>query len=413
METLDHTYCRAFSQENGGLLDLKQAEDRVGEVQARLGDRPVSIRRAALSSEFENFLKAAGSGRSMQDCLPKDVLLFLGHKDATGKGFTQVHAVECPFVGQLGLHRCGCPRRLGADSIKKLISNLKAIFMVLGRGAGWIEQAVQGNPAASMEVLDYWLGVKDEQAEAHCRHRQAVPMFPDKLLRLVGYLYRELQLPLRPREKFLLLRDRAFFLLQFTLGSRGGDLAKLLIQEVFSEGVEGGLIIRQTYGKVRSEQVSVVRRGAQEDSCPVLALAAYIQGARDLGVDLDTGFVFRMTTPDGRVLPGRISQPAMNKRLELHLRAIGVFEGETTHSLRGGCAIVLRLLHDSEGDARGHIGWKSKTSWDHYSRMHTFQSRAAAGTLARAFCMDEGVKGHWGDFQSLELSKLKTFLSTL
>ena len=79
--------------------------------------------------------------------------------------------------------------------------------------------------------------------------------------------------------------------------------------------------------------------------CPVGALEHLVKGALSLGMVLDGGYIFRSTTSDGQVLPQRVSQQAMNKRLCLYLSQIGLFLGETTHSLRGGCAIVFKLCH--------------------------------------------------------------------
>ncbi|CAH1789110.1 unnamed protein product [Owenia fusiformis] len=60
----------------------------------------------------------------------------------------------------------------------------------------------------------------------------------------------------------------------------------------------------------------------------------------------------------------------MYDRLRLYLTTLGIFEGETPHSLRAGCAITLMLsgAAKSSSDIMNHIGWFSYDSVQHYSR---------------------------------------------
>ena len=62
-----------------------------------------------------------------------------------------------------------------------------------GRGDAWDMASGTGNPALAPTVSDYISGIADEQVEAHVPIKQAVPIFPDKIMRLAGYLSRELQ----------------------------------------------------------------------------------------------------------------------------------------------------------------------------------------------------------------------------
>ena len=248
--------------------------------------------------------------------------------------------------------------------------------------------------------------VRHEQAAAHVPVKQAPPLLPEKLKQLCGYLNRELRvLGLSPRDKFLLLRDRAFFLLQYFTGERGGDLTKLVLQEIFRLPDQQGLVIRQTYGKQRSENIVVVPICPDSRFCAVTALDEYISQVPNLGVYIDSGYVFRTTTSDGRVLDMKLSQPAVNRRLQSYLSALGVFQGETTHSIRGGCAILLKLCHQTEEEAQRHIGWKSQACWEHYSRSQTIESQSVAHTLSSVFAKS-GSMTAVQTFQSLAIDKL-------
>ena len=297
-------------------------------------------------------------------------------------GKTQVHDVECPHLGQPLIQSCGCPRRLSAEYVKHLISDLKAVLTKWGRGHSWDPATSSGNPAMSPDLVTYLASIRDEQAESHVVVKQAKPMALDKIVSLVTYLGREIGSNLlKPKDRFLFLRDRSFFLIQFLLGERGGDLSKLLIQEVFNCPDGSGLILRQTYGKTRSEKHCVLAKSADHYLCPVTALMAYIDGARNMGLDMSTGYVFRKTLKTGNVVNEPMSQSAANQRLTLHLSTIGKFQGETTHSLRSGCAVALQSTQHDPTAAASHIGWRSKECWEHYSRAQSFRSTAVAQSI--------------------------------
>ena len=55
--------------------------------------------------------------------------------------------------------------------------------------------------------------------------------------------------------------------------------------------------------------------------------------SRSFGLDLPTGYVFSKLSKFGTVLDKPLTQSGMRRRLARHLSAIGIFEGETTHSL--------------------------------------------------------------------------------
>ena len=109
------------------------------------------------------------------------------------------------------------------------------------------------------ELSDYAEATLEEQSEFHVTPKQASPIEFSKLIRLAEYLDREIKSTVVTlKDKFLFLRDKAFFLLQFYTGSRGGDLTKLLVQEIHLLADNLGLVIRETwevpYGKIRNHK---------------------------------------------------------------------------------------------------------------------------------------------------------------
>lgn len=403
----EHSYASKTKFPKPALEDqLFLVNDRIAQVQALARAQPSRKRKSALAHEVEDFLRSLPDPVSLSTCKPAHLLQFIALKDTTEQGRTQVHVLDCPFLGRFGIFQCGCPRRLSSAYLKRLIGNMRSVFSSLGLGDLWDEAGETGNPAAAQCLHSYHNVVLDEQAAAHVPVKQAPPMFPDKFKQLSSYLLRELETgSLNMRERFLLLRDRAFFLLQFFMGERGGDMSKLVIQEIYRLAGNQGLLIRQTFGKNRSDNVSVVPVCGESRFCAVSALDQYIAGALRLGIHIDSGYVFRRTTSDGRVLGERVSQPAINRRLKSYLSAIGIFQGETTHSIRGGCAILLKLSHSSDPEAMSHIGWKSQECWEHYSRSKSIESLHVAKTLSEAF--ERGAQlGAVYEFQQLAIDHL-------
>ena len=353
-------------QDRASNINLQRLDTRVESVKSRIDSKPYNKKKSALECELQGFLKALPSQDDVQTCSPEDVLRFLAWKDEAGKGKTQVHLVDCKFLGQPGIYDCGCPVRLSAGYIKGIVVKLKSIFAERGRGTAWDGT---GNPACAPGVTAYYKGVEDEQAEAHVVPVQATPLLPEKLVKLSNYLTRELIYgDLGPKEEFLVARDRAFFMLQFFAGDRGHDLCHLLGQEIRRLPGDVGLLVRQTYGKQRNINVFAIKRSSDPAMCPVKALDEYITRGRQLGVDMAVGYVFRAVSAEGNVLDSCLSQSAISKRLARHLSSIGLFQGETTHGIRGGCAVTLGLLGASSQEAKDHIGWKSNSSWELYSR---------------------------------------------
>ena len=376
-------------------------------MQGRISKKQSSKKRDSLACQLEEFLISLPGGQDISSCSVKDVLRFLAFKDISGGGKTQVHDSDCEFVGRAGVFDCECPCRLSAEYLKRIVTSLKAIFRQAGRGESWDIRLQSGNPAAAPQVSDYTVSVQEEQAEAHVVKKQANPLFPEKLIRLSEYLLRECRhVSSSVLDRFLFLRDRAFFLLQFYLGERGGDLLKLLFQEVYRGQDDEGLVIRQTYGKLRAENLSYVPRCNGSSHCPVTALDQYVQGVRAMGVELTSGFVFRKLSSYGWVLDTPLTQTGMTRRLVKYLSAIGAYDGETTHSLRGGLAILLKLHHGSDSGSASHVGWRTQAVWEHYSRSQLLESREVAQTLLGIFQTEDDDVLAGKAFNALDCQKL-------
>ena len=89
-----------------------------------------------------------------------------------------------------------------------------------------------------------------------------------------------------------------------------------------------------------------------------------------MGVDLSTGFIFRKVGDGNVVLETPITYDVAYDRLRSYLGTLGIYQGETPHSLRGGCAVTMRVAGVADGvqDLQQHIGWRSSAMPMRYSR---------------------------------------------
>ena len=66
---------------------------------------------------------------------------------------------------------------------------------------------------------------------------------------------------------------------------------------------------------------------------PIRGIEHYLDVARQIKVGLTRGYLFRPTTPRGGISDAPFSSAAAEARLKLHLKEMGVDDGETLHGL--------------------------------------------------------------------------------
>jgi hypothetical protein len=306
-----------------------------------------------------------------------------------------VHEINCKFVGEND-GECGCPCRLSAGSVQSILGKLSKLFESYGRGKLWDPTSGSGNPVNSLQVRKYVKAIQKEQAQSHVRVRQARPMFIGKLRQIVMYIEEQLKLVSTNVEKFIYLRDKAFFLLQFFAGDRANDLGQVLIQEIKSLPGNAGLLFCHTVGKTLNngrENIFAVQRVRELSICPINAVEAYVHETGLMGIDMNFGYLFRPLGKDKlSVLDCCLSYSVVYERLKFYLKKLDADEGETPHSLRRGCAVTLSLSGsaDVEKNIMGHIGWFSRQSLDRYSEM---KNLVDVGSVSNLFAEVPNIQG--------------------
>jgi hypothetical protein len=369
-------------------VDLHFIEDRLRVLEYSSFVNKYEQKKIALEGELVNFLRQT-EGYGLHRANPHDVCRFLAWKDKGGK--TKVHIPTCPQIGQRR-PVCMCPKRLAAGTVRAIVTQLSSIFQSMSRGHN-ITRSRAGNvmtpgdnPAASFEVRRFVKAVSEEQAKGHSTINQAVPMFLDKLELISMYIDRQLQgIDTFPRQRYIFLRDQAFFKIQFFAGDRAGDLCQMLTQEI--KIVEGlGIMISHTWGKTLRggrSNTFLLQFCGKDVICPVRGVELYLAECENMGVNLRSGYLFRPVTRGGVVLDRAATYAVMYERLKFYLHTLGKYSGETPHSLRAGCAVSLALAGGSPESIMQHVGWRSREMLDRYARVPSLLDGSVSGSLAR------------------------------
>ena len=117
---------------------------------------------------------------------------------------------------------------MAAGSVDSLLGKLRAIFNNIGRSR-------DSNPVAHPRVKEYLKFIREEQAARAILPSQGVPLFFAKFTKLIDFLrglIRE-NTPLAAVNKYILVRDTVFFVVDFFTGDRASDLGRLLANQVF------------------------------------------------------------------------------------------------------------------------------------------------------------------------------------
>ena len=351
---------------------------RLVELDSLLQSTKYSKQKSSLKSEMIDFLHRLTPPKSLNDSTPHDIRMFLVYKDSKGK--TQIHSTNCTFRGKHGRFQCNCPVRLSAGSVDSLIGQIRAIYRDFGRGTDWNDMLGIGNPAAAPIVKRYLEAVRLEQSMSSVVPKRATPLFIDKLSVISRYITYKLSNPnISMFEQYILLRDIVFFNLLAHTGDRAGDLGSLMSDQIRWIPGNQGVVFTLTKGKtvdIRDPRVVVLYYATESEFCPLKELDKYLHFCREQKITLAPGFVFRTLNPSKSALSENpYTSSAANVRLKLYLKDVGLFEGESPHSARSGCALTLAWLGISDDLIKSHVGWKSDTMLKHYTVGNEIQKR--------------------------------------
>ena len=392
----DHNFCQKCGfkrkdpevSENPVIVDTEpdRVKNRLASLANYRSGKPYEKQKSALQKQLESYLWSLPEKKTLKSAIPNDVVSFLVWRDRFGK--TVVHHDGCSSEG-LRKSACTCPRVLSAGTVDNNIGKLRVIFRDVGRGSQWNDDLGLGNPAAHHSVSRYTLSVQEEQAVARVFPVKAVPMFLDKLRILCLHLRNLIIAPLiKPSQRYIFARELAFFSIDFFSGDRGSDLGRVKTVDILSSPGKDSFILNQVFGKTlrgNNSNVFGLKRIPGSPYCPVTNLEYYVAIANKMSIKLHPGYLFRVTDKYGNITAAPFIGSTIANRLKKHLQDLGIYEGETMHSFRGGCSITLSLLGTTHQDVAKHVGWKSLDMVTHYCEFDKVMSATdPSSVLARS-----------------------------
>ena len=140
--------------------------------------------------------------------------------------------------------------------------------------------------------------------------------------------------PLTAVNKYILVRDTVFFVVDFFTGDRASDLWRLLANQVFRLKDRKGFLLKLTLTKTtRGSATSTFILEPFEDAgvCPVAWIQYYLSVCNLLHIVLDGGYFFRATDRGRAVSQKLFLGSAVNNRLRKHLTGPKLNGGEIKH----------------------------------------------------------------------------------
>jgi integrase len=301
-------------------------------------------RQESAAREFSAWLARYGGGRTVLDCTPDDVLVYITAHWLPGHSGRQ-------------------SSEPGPSAVKSHLSLLSGALARVGREGRYNALTGEGNPCACSWVEDYRKGYQRQQMLAGYQEVSAVPLTEAKYEALVRYLWREISRAAGALAVMVLLRDLLVVLLLWQTAQRGHDVGKLGLGDFVDPSrpeqpylgfplpapweLLGGaptLCVSQrgtkTYRLGRAPAIWIWPNAEAPGFCVPRVLGYYMWLSRQPdaapGSRIDD-LLFRPLTPDQRGFKSAaLRTSTLSARLKLHLQAAGLYAGETVHSFRRG-----------------------------------------------------------------------------
>ena len=169
----------------------------------------------------------------------------------------------------------------------------------MGEVSYWNDYFQTDNPASHYSVKGYQTLVLDEQVVTRTFPSQAASIFLDKLSKLCSYLRDLMVAPnKKPSERYILVRGLAFFSADLFSGDRASNLGGAKSLDVLTRPDGKGVLTNQVFGKtLRGNGANVfgLSQIPKSTYCPVTNIFYYLALSKKMDIDLNRGFLFRVT----------------------------------------------------------------------------------------------------------------------
>ena len=158
--------------------------------------------------------------------------------------------------------------------------------------------------------------------------------------------------------KYILVRDATFFVIDFFTGDTASDLGRLQTNQVLRLKGWEGFLLRLAFTKTLRKGVPrfvALTPFPEFDVCPVRWIKNYIAVCDLPDISLSPGYFFRATIRGRDVGLAPFVGSTVNNRLHKHLTGAKLHGGETPNSFRVGLSNTLRLLGCSQDEVTQFI----------------------------------------------------------
>jgi integrase len=264
-------------------------------------------------AEFESFLSRVGHGLSVEQASDLDVIAFMQGQWLPG-------------------HKGNCRTRLGGDGEKiASASAVKGTLQQLAKSYSMMERRDECNPAKQESVRSYCEGYRNWLRGQGVREKRAKVFREGKVTDLIEYL-EDLCSKSGGLRKCVLQMDITAVDYLWESWARGKECGELRVSEVDFEKGNAEPSWSKTLKNERSACIDLKGGGRGRF---LESAAKLISLMEQTGHPIGMGNLFR---PLNRRRDGfeetALSANALRKRIQLHLKEAGLYEGETLHSFR-------------------------------------------------------------------------------
>jgi integrase len=264
-------------------------------------------------TEFESFLASIGQGLSIERASDLDVIAFI--------------------QGQwLPAHKEKCRTRLGVDGEKVAsASAVKGVIQQIAKSYSMLGRQDNANPAKQESVRSYCEGYRNWLRGQGVREKRAKVFKEGKVNELIQYLEGQAERSEGIR-KCLMQMDITAVDYLWESWARGKECGELRVSEVDFENGSAEPGWSKTVRKEASACINLTGSGRGRFLVSAAKLISVMEKA---GHPIGMGNLFR---PLNRRRDGfedsALSANALRKRIQMHLKDAGLYEGETLHSFR-------------------------------------------------------------------------------
>ena len=178
---------------------------------------------------------------------------------------------------------------------------------------------MRGNPVTGSAMNQYSAFTTQERLRAGVTPKQATSFLRPDLQHLMRDIHSCLLCAAQPVDRLAYVRDMVLFAVAFRTGSRGDDLAKLLVAQVLRLSSSQGLVLNYQFTEILRDGAAHASLLAPDndmpETCAVAAMIRYAQATGSCGWDVSTGYVSLEMPAAGGRSPKRLARTLSAKAM--------------------------------------------------------------------------------------------------